>query len=88
MGYTVDKLAVKAHRRDGYFILNHLVHVGKHTYINPKLHGKMFDVVSQLLGDELRDMGKTVVMDSEISLLKVAREDLGKIVVTTASGNN
>jgi len=88
MGYTVDKLAVKAHRRDGYFILNHLVHVGKHTYINPKPHGKMFDLVSQLLGDELRDMGKTVVMDSAVALLKVAREDFGKIVVTTASGNN
>ena len=48
MGYTVDKLAAKAHSRDGYFVLNHLVHVGKHTYINSKLHGKMFDVVSQL----------------------------------------
>ena len=77
MGYTVDKLADKSHSRDGYFVLNHLV-VGKHTYINPKPHGKMFDVVSQLLGDEFKDMGKTVVMDSAfptVALLKVTRED-------------
>ena len=61
MGFTVDKLTAKAHSRDGYFILKHIVHFGKHTYINPKAYGKMFDVISQLLGNELKDMGKTVL---------------------------
>ena len=91
MGYTVDKLVDKSEKGVGYFVLNLAVHVGKYSYVDPKSHGKMFDLVDQLLGQEMKGLGKTIVMDSAFSttnLMKIAREDWQTRVVATASEND
>ena len=91
MGYTVDKLVDKSEKGVGYFVLNHDVHVGKYSYVDPKSHGEMFDLVDQLLGQEMKGLGKTIVMDSAFSttdLMKIAREDWQTRIVATASEND
>jgi hypothetical protein len=88
MGFTVDKLVDFAAGRGGYFVLKHLVHVGKFTYDAPNVHGKMYDIVNQLVTDELKGHGKTVVLDSAfttVDLMTVARNSWKTRIIGTCS---
>ena len=61
IGWTVCKISDKGYL-GGNFVCNHVVKVGKRTYVNPQ-KGKNYDTVDQLLSG-LKDNGRLVIMDS------------------------
>ena len=66
---------------------NHLTKVGKYTYTDTT-HGKNYNAAEQLIHD-VKDMGKTVTMDSRfptLKLLKDAKEEWNTAIVATLRG--
>ena len=87
MGWTVCKISDKEYL-GGNFVCNHVVKVGKKTYVNPQ-KGKNYDIVDQLLSG-LKDNGRLVIMDSgfpTIHLLKDARLLWETHIIATQRGN-
>ena len=70
------------------FIRNHLLHVGKYTYIS-KQSGKYFNIVEQLLHG-LTWVGRLVALDNAfltISLLQTAKTDWNTVIAAPQAGN-
>eukprot|EP00794_Sanderia_malayensis_P000684 gene684-biopygen1109 len=87
VGWTVCKISDRG-ELGGYFVYNHVVKVGKKTYLNPQ-RGKNYDIVYQLLSG-LKDNGRLVVMDSgfpTIDLQKDARVLWETQIIATQCGN-
>lgn len=87
MGWTVCKISDKG-QHGGYFIANHVVKVGKKSYVSPQ-NGKNYDIVDQLLLG-LKDNGRSVIMDSgfpTLKLLRDARQLWGTGIIATQRGN-
>ena len=87
MGWAVCKISDKGHH-GGYFIANHVVKVGKKSYVSPR-NGKNYDIVEQLLSG-LKDNGRSVIMDSGFPTLKLlhdARRLWGTGIIATQPGN-
>ena len=68
MGLTVCKISDKG-QYGGYFVRNHVVKVGKKSYVHPQ-NGKNYDIVDQLTAG-LKDSGRLIVMGSSFPTLKL-----------------
>eukprot|EP00794_Sanderia_malayensis_P005758 gene5758-biopygen4674 len=87
MGWVVCKISDRG-ELGGNFVYNHVVKVGKKTYLNPQ-RGKNYDIVYQLLSG-MKDNGRLVIMDSgfpTIDLLKDARVLWETQIIATQCGN-
>ena len=87
MGWTVSKISDKG-QHGGYFIANHVVKVGKKSYVSPQ-NGKNYDIVEQLLSG-LKNNGCSVIMDSGFPTLKLlldARRMWDTGIIATQRGN-
>ncbi len=87
MGWTVCKISDKG-IHGGYFVVNHVVKVGKKSYKSPQ-NGKNYDIVDQLLSG-LKGVGRSVVMDSgfpTLKLLRDSRQQWHTQVIATQRGN-
>ena len=71
MGWTVCKISDKG-QYGGYFVCNHVVKVGKKSYVHPQ-NGKNYDIVDQLTAG-LKNSGRLVVMDSGFPTLKLMND--------------
>ena len=73
MGWTVEKIVDKG-EKGGFFVLDHLVRVGKNL-----------NVIEQLT-QQYHNMGKCVVVDRgypTIDLMRVARNEWGSQIIST-----
>ena len=83
MGWTVEKIVDKG-EKGGFFVLDHLVRVGKYTYTDTA-RGKNLNVIEQLT-QQYHNMGKCVVVDRgypTIDLMRVARNEWGLQIDST-----
>ena len=71
MGWTVCKISDQG-TYGGYFVCDHVVKVGKKSYVYPK-NGKNYDIVDQLTAG-LKDSGRLIVMDSGFPNLKLTKD--------------
>ena len=72
----------------GYFVCNHVVKVGRKSYVHPQ-NGKDYDIVDQLI-DGLKNSGRLGVMDSGFPTLKLMKDSwqLWRTqMITTQRGN-
>ena len=71
MDWTVCKISDKG-QYGGYFVCNHVVQVGKKSYVHPQ-NGKNYDIADQLTAG-LMNSGRSVVMDSSFPNLKLMKD--------------
>ncbi len=86
MGWTVDKIP-DCGEHGGYSIFNHLVKVGKYTYIDTH-KGKNYKVVDQLT-EGLKNKGKMIVLDRgypTVNLLNDSKSLWGTRIIATQGG--
>ena len=87
MSWTVCKISDKG-QYGGYFVCNHVVKVGRKSYVHPQ-NGKDYDIVDQLTAG-LKNSGRLGVMDSGFPTLKLIKDSwqLWRTqMITTQRGN-
>ena len=71
VGWTVCKISDKG-QYGGYFVCNHVVKVGKKSYVHPQ-NGKNYYLPDQLT-TRMMDSGRLIVMDSAFPTLKLMKD--------------